>query len=116
MILDDIKGKLNEIDPNVFYGAVNKRMKETTWDYIVFNRTVMRSNKDKTAFSDVYSVHIVREEFIPEGTAEEVIKKMLEIPGMKLSGTDSEYDYTTKPKTDAVVEMLSIEFVRARKK
>ena len=116
MILDDIKGKLNEIDPNVFYGAVNKRMQGETWDYIVFNRTVMRSNSNKTAFSDVYTVHIIREEFIPEGTAEAVIEKMLEIAGMKLSGTDSEYDYTTKPKTDAVVEMLSIEFVRARKK
>lgn len=116
MILDDIKEKLKEIDPNVFYGAVKSRMKEITWDYIVFNRTVMRSNPSKNAFSDVYTVHIIREEFIPEGTAEAVIEKMLEIAGMRLSGTDSEYDYTTKPKTDAVVEMLSIEFVRARKK
>lgn len=116
MILDEIKEKLQEIDPNIFYGAVNKRMKEEIWDYIVFNRTVLKSNANKTGFTDGYVVHIVREEWIPEGTAEQVIEKMLEIAGMKLAGSDSEYTYTVKPKTDAVVEMLSIEFVKARKK
>lgn len=116
MILDEIKEKLGEIDPNIFYGAVNKRMKEEIWDYIVFNRTVLSSSTNKTGFTDGYVVHIVREEFIPEGTAEEVIEKMTEIKGMRLAGTDSEYEYMVKPKTDAVVEMLSIEFVKARKK
>lgn len=116
MILNEIKGKLGEVDSNVFYGAVDKKMKEEIWDYIVFNRAAMRSNQNKTGFSDVYTVHIVREEFIPDGTAEDVIEKMLEISGMRLAGTDSDYDYMVKPKTDAVVEMLSIEFVKARKK
>lgn len=116
MILNEIKEKLEEIDPNVFYGAVDKKMQDEVWDYIVFNRTVLRTNKTKTGYSDVYTVHIVREEWIPEGLAEEVVEKMTEISGMTVSGTDSEYTYMVKPKTDAVVEMLSIDFVKSRKK
>jgi hypothetical protein len=34
---------------------------------------------------------------------------------MKLAGTDMEYNYTAKPNTNTVVEMLSIDFVRAVK-
>lgn len=116
MILNEIKEKLVEIDPNVFYGAVDKKMKEELWDYIVFNRTVLKPDKNKTGFTDGYTVHIIREEWIPEGLAEEVIEKMAEIDGMRLAGNDSEYTYMVKPKTDAVVEMLSIDFVKPRKK
>ena len=116
MILNEIKEKLEEVDPNIFYGAVDRKMEKEIWDYIVFNRTVLSPSANKTGYTDGYIIHIVREEFIPEGTAEAVIEKMLEIKGMRLAGTDSEYEYMVKPKTDAVVEMLSIEFVKARKK
>ena len=116
MILNEIKEKLEEVDSNVFYGAVDRKMEKEIWDYIVFNRTVLRTNKGKTGYTDVYTVHIVREEWIPEGLAEEVIEKMSEISGMTVSGTDSEYTYMMKPKTDAVVEMLSIDFAKVRKK
>lgn len=116
MILDEITKKLEEIDPVVFYGAVDKKMKEEVWDYIVFNRTVMKSSSNKTSYTDGYTVHIIREAFIPDGLAEEVIEKMCEIAGMKVASSDSEYTYMVKPSTDAVVEMLSIEFTRARKK
>lgn len=116
MILDEIKAKLEEIDPNVYYGIVDLERAGDIWDYIVFDRDVMKTNPNKTGFSDVYTVHIVRETFIPDGVAEAVIEKMLEIKGMKIAGTDSEYVYLMKPNTDAVAEMLSVDFVRARKK
>lgn len=116
MILDEITKKLEEIDPVVFYGAVDKKMKEEIWDYIVFNRSVMKFSASKKGYTDGYTVHIVREEFIPDGLAEEVIEKMEEIAGMKVGSSDSEYTYMVKPSTDAVVEMLSIDFMRARKK
>lgn len=116
MILDEITKKLEEIDPVVFYGAVDKKMKAEVWDYIVFNRTFMKTNANKNGYTDVYTVHIIREEFIPEGLAEAVIEKMSEISGMKVASNDSEYNYMVKPSTDAVVEMLSIDFIRARKK
>ena len=112
MILDDIKNKLEEIDQNVDYGAVKRSRKETLWNYIVFNRNVMKPNQNKTSYSEYYSVHIVRENFIPEGLVLEVINKMLEIAGMRVASTDIQYNYTTKPSTDKVVEMASIEFVK----
>lgn len=117
MILNEIKEKLEEVDPIVFYGAVKrKKMQEKPWNYTVFNRKLLRTGTNKTSYSDVYTVNIVREEFIPEGLAEEIVAKLEEIKGMKLAGNDSEYTYMVKPNSDDVVEMLSIDFTRARKK
>ena len=115
MILKDIQDKLEEIDSNVFYGAVDRKMKELEWNYIVFNRGTLRSTKNKTGYSDYFDVHIVREEYIPEGLDEQVIDKMLEIDGMRLADVDGTYDHIYKDKTNNVVEMLSLRFVRARK-
>ena len=116
MILDDIKKKLQEIDERVFYGMVDNSVRETVWDYIIFERYRKRINDNKTGFTDVYSVHLIREEFIPEGLEETLIAKMCEIPGMRVEGSDGEYTYIQKPNTDVVVEMFSINFVKARKK
>ena len=115
MILNDIKEKLQEIDPNVFYGMVDPVMQETVWDYIVFNRKPTKINENKTGYSYHFTVNIVRENFIPEGLDLTVIEKMRSIPGMKLSGADMEYMYVAKPNTNVVVEMLSIDFVKAVK-
>lgn len=115
MILNDIKTKLKELDNNVFYGMVDKSMQETLWNYIVFNRTTMKPSANKTGFSDYFTVHIIREEWIPEGFEREVISKMLEIDGMRLAGNDAVYTYVQKPNTNIVVEMLSIDFVKAKK-
>lgn len=115
MILNDIKTKLKELDTNVFYGMVSTSMQKTLWNYIVFNRTSMKPNASKSGYSDYYTVHIIREEWIPEGFEIEVINKMLEIDGMRLAGNDAVYTYVPKPNTDVVVEMLSIDFVKAKK-
>lgn len=115
MILDDIKNKLEEIDTRVYYGMVDDEVKDTVWDYIVFNRTKLKSTANKTGYSDGYDVHIVRENFVPEGVDLDVIEKMTAIHGVKLSGEDGEYNYIMKPKTNTVVEMLTLHFVRARK-
>ncbi len=112
MILDEITEKLQEIDPVVFYGMVDNRMRETVWDYIVFNRKPTKVGANRTGYNYYFSVNIVRENFIPEGLDLIVIEKMLEIPGMRLAGNDMEYAYTSKPSTNVVVEMLSIDFVR----
>ncbi len=115
LILNDIKEKLKEVDPNVFYGMVNPKMRETIWDYIVFERKTMSKNANKTGFSNYFTVHIVREEFIPEGLEITVINKLLEIPGMRLTDQDGTYTYVPKPNTDVVVEMFSIDFVKPMK-
>lgn len=116
MILEEIKAKLEEIDTNVFYGMVDDSMRETLWNYIVFSRSKLSASTNKTAYSDYYSVHIIRENWLPEGLDIQVIDKMLEIDGMRLAGSDGTYHYILKPKTNIVVEMLSLEFVKVRKK
>lgn len=115
MILDDIKTKLEELDSKVFYGMVDDSMRETVWNYTVFNRVKTSQNANKTGYSDTFAVHVIRENFIPEELFEQYVDKMIEIPGMRLSGEGS-YTYVQKPNTNTVVEMLSLEFVKPRKK
>lgn len=115
MILDDIKTKLEEIDPNVFYGMVDDKMRETRWDYTVFNRSTFAPTTNRTGYSDYYDVHIVRENFVPEGLDVEVINKVCEISGMRLAGGDCSYNYIQKQNTNIIVEVLTLRFVRARK-
>ena len=115
MILNEIKTNLKELDEHVFYGMVDNSMQETLWNYIVFNRTTMKASQNKTGYTDYYTVHIIREEWIPEGFEIDVINKMLEINGMRLAGNDAVYSYVPKPNTNIVVEMLSIDFMKAKK-
>lgn len=114
-MLNEIRDKLLEIDDRVFYGMVDKSVQETLWNYIVFNRKPTKIGTNRTGYSYHFSVNIIRENFIPEGLDLTVIEKMLEIPGMRLAGNDMEYTYAPKPNTNVVVEMLSIDFVRAVK-
>ena len=115
MILNEIKEKLEEIDENVFYGAVHSRMKETLWNYTVFNRVKLFPSMNKTGFTAEYAVHIVREDFIPEGLEEEVMAALSTINGVRIDKDGGSYDYVTKPSTDTVVEMFSIKFYIPRK-
>lgn len=112
MILNDIKEKLQAIDPNVFYGAVDNAVRETVWDYTVFERTRIAISSNKTSYSYYFTVHIVRENFIPEGVERSVIDSMCEIAGMRIADSDPVYTYAVKPNTNTVVEMLSIDFVK----
>ena len=121
MLLNDIKKVLRSIDPIVFYGLTPPRIyneqgrEVNTWDYTTFNRTRLKSATQKTSYADAFEVHIVREDFIPEGVDVEVIEKLTALPGVKLASEDGVYDYTMKPGTDHVVEMLTLTFVRVRK-
>lgn len=114
MVLQQIKDVLKDLDNNVFYGMVHSRMKETLWNYIVFNRTTLGVSANKTGYTDTYQVHIVREDFIPEGLDVQVIEKMKEIAGFRLAG-EGQYTYVQKNNTDTVIEMLTLEFVKPRK-
>lgn len=115
MILNEIKEKLEEIDENVFYGAVDNRMKETLWNYIVFNRVKLTPSQNKTSYTNEYAVHIIREDYIPEGEEERVIEALKSIKGVRVASDGGSYEYVTKPSTNTVVEMFSINFVVPRK-
>ena len=110
MILNTLKEKLQEVDQTVFYGMVDNSVRETAWDYIVFERNKVVINQNKSGHSYYFTVHIIRENFVPEGFEKTVIDKVCEIPGMRVSG-DPTFQYVPKPNTNVVIEMLSIEFV-----
>lgn len=112
-----IKAKLEEIDPNVYYGRADKHdFKSKPWDYMVlackdFNRT-----SNRTGYSDYFEVAIVREEFIPDGLPEQVISAMESLPKIRLAEGSHGYEYATKPDSADTVEMLVLKFVAPRKR
>lgn len=116
MILEDIESKLLEVDPLVFYGKVDEAKVTEEWNYIVFMRKSLSVGTQKKEYSDRFTVAIIRENYIPNGMDTTVIDKMCEIPGMRIANPDCSYAYTQKPGTNTVVEILTMEFVRARKR
>lgn len=115
MILDEFEERLKRTDDNVFYGIVDKKMMDTLWNYTVYHRSAIRLNGTKTGFSDVITVTIVRENFIPNADIENMIKEVTSIPGVRLSGNDGVFQYTEKPGTNMVVELFTVDFVKPRK-
>lgn len=118
MILEEIESKLKELDSNVFYGMADSEAIKTMnkWDYIVFSRKTLSVDTSKNSYGEHFTVGIVRENYIPEGLDENVITKMREIAGMRLASPDCQYSYVQKPNTNAVVELLTMEFVKPRKR
>lgn len=116
MILEEIESKLMEVDPLVFYGRVDEAKVTKDWNYTVFMRKSLGVGAQKKEYSDRFIVAIIRENYIPEGIDTTVIDKMCEIPGMRVAKSDCPYTYTQKPGTNTVVEVLTMEFVRARKR
>ena len=116
MILEEIEKKLQEIDSRVYYGMADQAEAEKEWNYIVFSRNSLSASESKKAYTDHFTVAIVRENYIPEGLDTLVIEKMCELAGVRLGNPDSQYQYTRKPNTNTVVELLTMEFVRARKR
>lgn len=115
MLLEDIEAKLKQIDTAVDYGMVKRYRAETEWNYIVFNRVEVRFSTQKTSASDAFEVHIVRENYVPDGMEDSVVALLEELPGVRVAGNGT-FEYVSKPNTDCVVEMLTIPFVRARKR
>jgi hypothetical protein len=116
LVLEEIQSKLEEIDSNVFYGMVDDTVITDEWNYIVFMRKALSVSDTKKGYSDRFTVAIIRENYIPEGLEVSVIDKMLEISGMRLASPDCQYNYTQKPNTNTVVELLTMEFVKPRKR
>lgn len=110
----EIRSKLEEIDPLVFYGSAGNLKEDVLWNYMVFFREQRRPSENRTGKTYLFHVAVVRENEIPEGLDDEVIKKVMEIPGVRLSG-DAQYAYTAKPNTGAAVEVLDITFAKSMK-
>lgn len=95
-----------------YYGACSER-KLDRWNYFVFNRrTTTKRNTSRQDYQTFYEIHIVHEDYIPEGYVEAVVEALeaQDESGTKLRATDDDirYDYVFKGNTDVVVEMATI--------
>ena len=104
----------------VWYGACREKQLEN-WNYFVFNRLkTTKNNQSKSDFQTLYQVHVIHEDYIPEGYVETVIKALeaQDDPGTKLKATsdDITYDYTFKGNTNMVVEIAHITLFHPEKR
>ena len=116
-MLELIEGKLKEVMPTVYYGSANDDEEAITlWNYIVFWRGRTTRNQNNTGFTDYYTVAIVHEDWVPDELIEATITKVESLPGVRLAGSDIDFNYTKKPSTNAVIEIATLTFSRARKR
>ena len=115
-MLEAIESKLREVADLVFYGSADDVANNALWNYIVFFRDSLRRGANNTTLTDYFTVGVVHENWVPDEMIESVIEKMESLPGMRLANTDIEFNYSRKPSTNAVIEIASIKFSRARKR
>ncbi len=127
-VLDRIRGTLETMCHDqtvpmegVWYGACKEKSLKK-WNYFVFNRarTSKNGNTNKRDLQTFYYVHIIHEDYIPEGYVESVVEA-LEAPdesGTKLRITNEDilYDYTFKGSTNMVVEIAHIPIYHPEKR
>lgn len=125
-VLDCIRETLEALaEKDGMAGGVHYGMMEKTdldvWNYFVFGR--QKTTKDRIKRRDLqtyYEVHIIHEDYIPEGYVDEVIAALedTEAVGVKLRMTDQDvqYDYVRKGKTEMVVEIATIAIYRPEKR
>ena len=114
-LLEQIQSTLESFNYPVFYGRSFAKV-DDDWNYFVFNRYYIEKNgRNNCDFGYHYQIHIIQENYIDEGFEIEVIKAIQENTRLKLADSSMQFNYVTKSGTDMVVEMLTIEFVRAVK-
>lgn len=111
---EQIREKLEAIDPLVFYGMAGNLREDVLWNYMVFYREQRKPSTNKTGKNITFHVVIVRENEVPDGLGDQVIEEIMQIPGVRISG-DGQYAYIRKRNTDSAVEALDITFVKAMK-
>lgn len=111
-VLSDIQTALETLGVPVYYGAVDTLSTEEVWDYVVFFRRNLSPTGGKTGIAQAYEVALVFEEYVPDEKVWECIDAMTSLPGFRLADTGGEYQYTKKPSTEQVIEILTLDFVR----
>ena len=115
-MLQAIEAALREIQEPVFYGSADDVGNASLWNYIVFFRERRTRNQNNTGYTDYFTVAIIHENWVPDELIDAVIEKMEGLPGFRLANTDVSFDYTRKPGTNAVIEVATLTFSRARKR
>ena len=125
-VLNRIRDTLTELAngdvkmEGVWYGACREK-KLDKWNYFVFNRwKTTKNNQSRVDFQTMYQVHVVHEDYIPEGYVQTVIQALeaQADPGTKLKSTsdDVTYNYTFKGNTNMVVEIATITLFHPEKR
>lgn len=115
-MLNEIKTALETLNKPVFYGKAGTLDGDDIWDYIVFFRDTVRATSNKNGLADYFTVAIVQEEFVEDSTIYGVIGVLTALPGVRLADGDMQYQYTTKPNTSTIIEILTLSFVRPKKR
>ena len=115
-MLKEFEAKLREVADLVFYGSADDVANNSLWEYIVFWRDRTARNQNNTGFTDYYSVAFVSENYVPDERLNAIIDKIEGLPGVRLANSDIEFNYTRKPSTNAVIEIATLTFYRARKR
>lgn len=123
-VLNEIKAVLDSLlkddsvkMENAWYGACPEK-KLQSWNYFVFNRKKTTKASNRTDYQTFYELHIVHENYIPEGYVEKVIETFENSARVKLKCTadDIIYNYTFKGNTEMVVEIATITLFRPEKR
>ncbi len=115
-MLQAIETALKEVMEPVFYGSADDVSNSALWNYIVFFRDRRARNQNNTGVTDYFTVGIVHENWVPDEMLEAVIEKLEALPGIRIANTDVDFNYTRKPGTNAVIEIATLTFSRARKR
>ena len=114
-ILGQIQDTLGAFGLPVYYGRTFCKEKDD-WNYFVFNRKQLeKTGKSNMDYNYYYQIHIIMENYIPEGYEQEIIKMITENTKLKLINQPHSFNYITKNNTDMVVEMLTLEFTKTFK-
>ena len=127
-VLDRIRSTLTTLAEDtevpmvgVWYGACREKELKY-WNYFVFNRTKTTKNNQnsKVDLQTFYQVHVVHEDYIPEGYIDTVISALQEQAEfgtkLKLTNDDIQYNYTFKGNTNMVVEIATITLYHPEKR
>ena len=115
-MLQQISDALKTVGKPVFYGMAGTLDGDDIWDYIVFFRATAVPSANKTGLTDTYTVAIVQEEYVDDGTAYGVVDAMTSLPGVRLAASGGTYEYSRKPSTGQVIEILALDFVSPKKR
>lgn len=111
-ILGKIENTLDQFKLPVYYGKTFCKENDA-WNYFVFNKKEFGKNGvSRMDFKYYYQVHIIMEDYIPEGFEQDVIKAVQENTRLKLTDQPMQFNYTTKNNTNLVIEMLTLEFTK----
>lgn len=122
-MVETIKGKLQDFISDhpeynlhkVFYGRAYDPYDELPeWNYIILTRDTV--NITATKLNNNFNVIVTHEDYIPDGCILELVNHLEKIPGFKLNGEPSQYDYTFKDNTQLIVEGISLSFTWADKR